>query len=259
MKEEKVVSLLNDILIEIKQVTSNECFEKVFPIINRHIVDIESVILKKKEIKDKRFDMFHNDFGVLKERGWVEKPTRFHKILSDFTLDKLSPDEAFLSFDEGDRYKLMSSLINKDINEQIVACRHNFWYITYKHGHDGIDEKNNVYEAKSVMYNPTKKYNDLNFSFAFISTNTIRKFKEGRPDIILNMYDKHKLLIELKIEFSDEIIDKFEKSLQDGKEKLTFTFEDYKNSIKEISYVDPLFFELNINTKLKKFVKDKIC
>jgi len=153
----------------------------------------------------------------------------------------------------------MSSLINKDINEQIVACRHNFWYITYKHGHDGIDEKNNVYEAKSVMYNPTKKYNDLNFSFAFISTNTIRKFKEGRPDIILNMYDKHKLLIELKIEFSDEIIDKFEKSLQDGKEKLTFTFEDYKNSIKEISYVDPLFFELNINTKLKKFVKDKIC
>jgi len=258
MKEEKVISLLDEILIELKQEISDDCFNKVYPIINKHIKEIETIVLKKKEIKDKRFDLFHNDFNVLKERGWIEKPNKFHRILSDFTLDKITPDEAFLLFDEADRYKLMSSLINKNMNEQIVAYRHNFWYITYNHGHDGIDEKNNVYEAKSVMYNPNKKYNDLNFSFAFISTNTLRKFKEGRPDIILNMYYNHKLLVELKIEFTDEIIKKYEEAIDNGKEKLTFTFEDYKNSIKEISYVDDEIFNLNINSKLKKYLKDKI-
>jgi hypothetical protein len=258
VKEEKVVSLLNDILVDLKQNVSDNCFDIIFSIINKYIIDIESIINKKREIQNKRFDLFHSDFNVLKERGWVGKPTKFHKVLSDFTLEKLSPDEAFLSFDENDRYRLLSSLINKNMNEQIVAYRHNFWFITYNHGHDGIDEQNNVYEAKSVQYNPSKKSNDLNFSFAFISPNTLRKFKEGKPDIILNMYKNHKLLIELKIEFGEKIIKKYEQAIEDGKEKLTYTFEDYKDHIKEISYVDDEFFILNINSKLKRFIKEKL-
>lgn len=240
-----------------------EAYEKCLVEVITIIEQIKAKELEKLLALGEKFDEHHMNYGVLCDRGWVESPTDYHSHLSDFSLGEKEVDEVFELMDTDHKTRILVDVVkSKDMNEQLVAHRHGFDYITHTKGHDGINEDGNVFEVKNQIYKRPKKEGrlSLNISFDRLSQNNLRKLNEGRPEIILNSLDGHKLLIEMKLDFTDELIEIYKKKLAGVKGKdtsgCTIAFADYKHAIKEVSYLCDDFESYNFSLTLLEYLND---
>jgi len=211
--------------------------------INRLNKEIEEDQKAKIEAQMKKFDIHHQDYTTLLSRGHIGIPSNIHAEISSFTVGQKKAGEVFQNLSEDYKHDVLNHLAaDKEMIEQLVAYRHNYHYITHTKGHDGIDEDNNVYEVKNrkYVYKKDKRAN-CDLIFDRISKATERKFREGRPTIIMNMTDGAKLLLEMKIRFSDELLDLYSEKVEALKSSKTsgfaIPFSEYKDYIEEITYV----------------------
>jgi hypothetical protein len=228
-----------------------EVFHLFIDEINRQD-DLLVAEIEAKRIKDeKSFDEHHNNFEVLKERGHIAYTTDYHFYLSEYSKGVVDSDYVFENLTSDDKSKILSSLFNNDFNEQMTALRYKYCYITAKHGHDGVDVDNNVYEAKSTN---VTKYSKVapKIGFAGPSKNVLRKLTEGRPLFILNVMESHKLICELLVECTDELLAKFQQQLESGRNQVEINYKDYAPHIKEIAFIRDGFeeYEPKLNKKL---------
>lgn len=220
---------------------------------------IEQLAQEKLEKAMAKFDTEHNVYESILSRGHIGFCTDYHKHLSDFTVGKKNAEEVFR--DMGTQYKeniLTGLTANKEMIEQLVAHRHGFDYITHTQGHDGIDKENNVYEVKNRAYKNNKEKFALNIVFDRLSPTTLRKLDEGRPTIILNVTDVHKVIIEMRIKFSDRLIKTYKKKMENLGDKTSGTaiaFVDYKDDIEEITFVCDDIQEYNLQDQVLEYIE----
>jgi hypothetical protein len=199
----------------------------------------------------------------LLERGHLGETTLYHKLLSEFSLENLMSDEVFDMMEDEHKTQILVDVVSdKEITEQLVAHRHDFNFITHRKGHDGICEDKGVFEVKNVQYKRPKKDGRFPLSIKFdrLSENTLRKLNEGRPTIIVNSTDKHKLLIEMKVKFTDELIEIYKQKLSGVKGKETsgtsIAFSDFKHAIDDVTYITKDFESYNFSLDLLQFLND---
>lgn len=199
---------------------------------------IDMAVKAKEDRDDKAFDILHNCYDTMLERGYVGIPTTFHKFLSDLSVGLIGANDVFEYISEDEKLMILDGLFTPDFNEQMVAQRHDFHYLTSKTGHDGIDPEGKVYEAKNKEYNPKAgKKIGPDIQFSGVSMNVHRKLSEGRPLIIANITHGHKLLFECVVEFSDDILTRYKKTAEQNTKGITYVFSQYKKSIKDITHI----------------------
>ena len=196
----------------------------------------------KYEQQMKKFDKDHANYDILLSRGHVQTPSDIHAQISSFSKGEKTATEVFNVLSENYKNTVLSHVAgDKEMIEQLVAYRHGFDYITHTKGHDGIHKSGKVYEVKNKKYIKKARRLDPDIIFDRISPATARKLEEGRPTIIFNITDNAKLLVEMKIEFSDKLIDLYKNKVEELKHSKTsgfsIPFSDYKDDILEISYV----------------------
>ena len=236
-------------------------YVEISSIIESMIQDIKDTELAKLLALGEKFDVNHNNYTVLVERGHIASPTHYHMYLSDYSKEVLNPSEVFDKMDSTHKEQILNDVVkDKDINEQLVAYRHEFDYITHSKGHDGIRKDGSVFEVKNHRYTKPKKDArfSLNLKFDRLSENTLRKLEEGRPEIILNSTDGHKLLIEMKVKFTDDLVDTYKQKLAGVKDKSTsgtsIAFSDFKHAITDVSYICKDFNEYMFSLDLLDFL-----
>ena len=203
---------------------------------------VQAEIDRKYEEQMKKFDKDHNNYDVILKRGHIGIPDESHKILSDYTLGKIDALEAIDSLPKHHKETIISTLAaDKEMNEQLTAYRHGFHFITHTKGHDGIRTDGKVYEVKNRKYIKKKERCSVVIKFDRVSPATERKLREGKPEIIFNMTDKHKVLVEMRIKFSDKLLNLYSKKVEELKHSKTsgfdISFKDFKDDIIEITHV----------------------
>ena len=196
----------------------------------------------KLEQQMKKFDEDHNNYDVILERGHIGIPNDSHKILSDFSLGKIDATEAISKLPEKHKHTIISTLAaDKEMNEQLTAYRHGFHYIKHTKGHDGITTDGKVYEVKNRKYSKKKDRMAAVIKFDRVSPSTERKLKEGKPEIIFNITDMHKVLVEMRVAFSDKLLNLYGKKVEELKHSKTsgfdISFKDFKDDIIEVTHV----------------------
>ncbi len=219
---------------------------------------IDMAVKAKEDRDSKSFDILHNCYNTMLKRGHVGVPTDFHKFLSDLSIGLISVEDVFDNISEEDKTMIIDGLFTPDFNEQMVAYRYDFHYLTSKTGHDGIDIQNNVYEAKNKEYNPkSKKKIGPDIQFSGVSMNVHKKLKEGRPLIIANITYGHKLLFECLVDFTDEILLRYKKTAEQKTVGVTYVFSQYKDSIKEITHIaEDIESYSNLDNKFMRDLKE---
>lgn len=233
-------------------------FQQVLVMIQaqQELIDAEKL---KKELKDqKAFDTLHNDYKAILAAGHIGIPNTFHQFCSELSTGQLSLDIFFDSLSEESKTMIVDGLFTSDFNEQMVAYRYDFHYITKKHGHDGIDTSNKVYEAKNKTYNPNSKTPiGPDIQFAGVSHNIHRKLSEGRPMIIANITDGHKLIFECLIETSDALLRRYKMTADNKTAGATYRFSEYKDYILDITFIrEDLEDYDNLDKKFLRELKD---
>ena len=240
-------------------------YEDAALLLLNQIQRIKDEIERKEELtlvkQMEKFDVNHSDYKTIFERGHVGIPNETHDELSLFTLDIKTASDVFDNLSEDFKYDVLSNLTsNKEMIEQLAATRHNFHYITHRTGHDGITPENKVYEVKNKAYTESEGRMNPAIIFDRVSPANLRKLDEGRPEIIFNVTDKHKVLVEMRIEFSDHLIELYRKQVERLKYSKTsgmsISFSDYKDSIIDITFVHPHLFDYHIHKSFLKFVKE---
>jgi hypothetical protein len=246
-----------------KTITVEEAFTKAISIIQHKIDTIKEADLAKLLALGEKFDENHMNYSVISQRGHVGAPTEYHKYLSMFSTQDLMAAEVFHAMDDDHKEQILVDVVkDKGMNEQLVAYRHGFEFITHTKGHDGINSRNEVFEVKNHAYSRPK--NDGRFTpcikFDRLSTNNLRKLDEGRPTIILNSTDGHKLLIEMKLEFTDELVQVYKERLKGvtGKDTsgTSISFVDYKDAIRDVTFISDDFEDYNFSLSLLEFLND---
>jgi len=236
-----------------------ECLDAIENLIN----DIKDTELAKLLALGEKFDVDHMNYSVISQRGHLETPTEYHKYLSQFSTREIDYNTVLNLMDEEHKEKLVIDVTkDKENIEALVAYRHRFDYITHRKGHDGIDPDNNVYEVKNVVYKRPK--NDgrfpLSIKFDRLSENTYRKLNEGRPEIILNCTDEHKLLVEMKVQFTDLLVETYKQKLQGVKDKSTsgcsIAFADFKHAITDVTFISSDIEDYKLSLDLLEFINE---
>ena len=254
-----LVDQINDSMIDLADNSIEYItFQKVLVMIQaqQELIDAEKL---KKELKDqKAFDTLHNDYKAILAAGYIGIPTTFHQFCSELSTGKLSIDVFFDSLSEESKTMIVDGLFTSDFNEQMVAYRYDFHYITKKHGHDGIDPSNKVYEAKNKTYNPNSKTPiGPDIQFAGVSHNVHRKLSEGRPMIIANITDGHKLIFECLIETSDALLRRYKMTADNKTAGITYRFSEYKDYIIDITFISEDLEEYkNLDKKFLRELQD---
>jgi len=218
----------------------------------------------KLEQQMKKFDTDHNNYDVILKRGHIGIPNDSHRVLSDFTLGKISAIEAINQLPDSHKETIISTLAaDKEMNEQLTAYRHGFHYITHTKGHDGITTDGKVYEVKNRKYSKKKDRMSAVIKFDRVSPATERKLKEGRPEIIFNITDKHTVLAEMTVKFSDKILNLYSKKVEELKHSKTsgfdISFRDFKDDILEITHVVPNLSDYHIQKNFIDYVEAEIA
>lgn len=227
--------------------------------IQTELIELEELKLKKQM---DNFDVDHNNYESLFERGAIGIPDESHAEISDFTLGKKTASEVFENLSEQYKYNVLSSMSkDKDMIEQLAAYRHNFHYITKRTGHDGINIENTVFEVKNRKYKEKKERFSPMIIFDRVSPANLRKLDEGRPDIIFNITDEHEVLVEMKVEFTDKLVEIYKKSVENLKYSKTsgmqISFSDFKHAIYEISFKNPKIFNYHIQKQFLEYLREK--
>ena len=239
-------SILDNLVSQISEEMSNYedssteyiTYQNVLVMIEAEQEIIDAEIERKKQKDLKAFDELHNSYQAILAGGHIGIPTDFHKFCSELSVGKISINLFFDYLSDDLKVMIVDGLFTSDFNEQIVAFRHGFHFITKKHGHDGIDEDNNVYEAKNKTYNSKSKIPiGPDIQFAGVSHNVHRKLKEGRPLIIANITDGHKLLFECTVETSDAMLRRYKMTADNKTAGITYKFREYKQFIKDITFI----------------------
>jgi hypothetical protein len=240
-----------------------EAYNQCADTITNLITDLKQKELSKLLALGEKFDTDHMNYSVINERGHIESPTEYHEYLSQFSTQEIDARDVFDKMDDGHREQILIDVVkDKGMNEQLVAYRHGFDYITHTKGHDGITTDNKVYEVKNHQYKRPKKDGrfQLGIKFDRLSENNLRKLNEGRPEIILNSTDGHKLLIEMRLDFTDEMIETYKQKLAGVKGKDTsgtnISFSDYKHAIREVTYLADDFEDYNFSLDLLKYLNE---
>lgn len=229
------------------------------------IIRIKTEIVEEEEAELQRqmdkFDEDHSNYDVIFGRGHIGIPDDTHKHLSDFTLDKLGASEVFDRLPDGFKYNVLSKITsNKEMIEQLTAERHEFHYITHTKGHDGITPQGKVYEVKNRAYKKSKERFNPVIMFDRVSPANLRKLEEGRPEIIFNITDKHKVLVEMRIKFDDELIELYKKNVDKLKYSKTsgmgISFKDFKPHVIEITHVHDEIYDHHIHKSFLEFVRE---
>ena len=208
----------------------------------------------------KKFDTNHNDYDTILERGHIGIPDESHRILSDFSLGKIDANEAIETLPDEHKEKIISTLVaDKEMNEQLTAHRHGFHFITHTQGHDGIRTDGKVYEVKNKKYKKKKDRLETSILFDRVSPATKRKLDEGRPEIIFNVTDAHKVLVELRVKFSDKLIELYGNKVEELKHSKTsgfaISFKDFKDDILEITHVTENLSDYHIQKNFLDYVE----
>lgn len=264
------IEILKYCILQIEMLLNNTnsdekklAYQDSIDVLNTQITQIEKVETERLMKADEKFDIFHNNYDELLKRGHIGIPTDYHKYLSMFTTMEMTATDVFNSIPESHKEDILIDLTkDKNMIEQMVAYRHDFNFITHSKGHDGINQDGNVFEVKNHQY---KKNKDTTFApslkFDRLSQNNLRKLKEGRPDIILNVTDKHKLLLEMKLNFTDELVKTYENKLKSIQYKDTsgcsISFTDYCHAIKEVSFISKDIEQYNLSLSLIKYLNTK--
>lgn len=226
------------------------------------VANIETIQKEKLAQQMKKFDTSHNDYQTILERGHIGIPNEVHENLSMYSIGDKTANEVFNDTPEEFKEGILDRVVSdKEMIEQLAAYRHNFHYITHTKGHDGIDENNKVYEVKNrkYKYSKTKRF-DPCIIFDRLSPANLRKLKEGRPDIIFNITDGAKLLVELRIAFSDKIVKLYEdkvKQLENSKTSgAQIPFTEYKDDIVAVTYVSDDIQDYNIQKQFLKYIEE---
>lgn len=225
-----------------KDSESYKAFTESISVLDNKIIELEELEKSKLLKADEKFDSFHNDFETILKRGHIGIPGDYQKYLSHFTTCEMNATEVFNNISEDHKSMILCDLTkDKNMIEQMVAYRHDFKFITHSKGHDGINEDNSVYEVKNHQYKKSDTTFSPSLKFDRLSPNNLRKLTEGRPTIILNVTDKHKLVLEMKMEFTDELIKTYEEKMNSIKYKDTsgcsIAFNDYSHAITDLTFV----------------------
>jgi hypothetical protein len=222
--------------------------------------DIQAEMDKKYEDQMKKFDEDHSNYDVILQRGHIGIPDDSHKVLSDFTLGKIDALEAIDTLPDHHKEMIISTLAaDKEMNEQLAAHRHGFHYIKHTQGHDGITTDGKVYEVKNRKYKKKKDRMETCIIFDRVSPSTERKLKEGRPEIIFNVTDAHKVLVEMRVKFSDKLLNIYSKKVEDLKYSKTsgfsISFKDFKDDILEITHKSDDLSDYHIQKNFLDYVE----
>ena len=230
------------------------------------IDEIESIkanIIRNEDMKlanqMAKFDVHHMNYDELSKRGHIGIPDDSHKELSDFSLGIKTATEVFDNLSEDYKFNILSTLTaNKEVNERLTAYRHGFHFITHSQGHDGINLQGQVFEVKNRKFVNRKERLAPVIKFDRVSPSTARKFREGKPHIIFNITDNHKVLIEMKIAFGDNMLDIYDKKVSELRYSKTsgfdISFKDFKDHIIEITHIDPSIYSYNIQKNFLDFI-----
>lgn len=261
-------SLLDSLVVQINDNMSEHIdtsaeyitYQKVLVMIQaeQELVDAE---LEKKRLKDlNAFDELHNSYQAILASGHIGIPNNFHKFCSELSMGNISLTMFFEYLSDDLKTMIVQGLFTSDFNEQIVAHRYNFHYITKKHGHDGIDINDKVYEAKNRTYSAiSKKAIAPEVQFGGVSFNIHRKLKEGRPLIIANITDGYDLLFECLIEMSDPMLRRYKMTADNKTAGIIYLFTEFKEYIKDITFVrDNLESYDNMDKKFLKELKEEV-
>lgn len=240
-----------------------EAYEHCLTAISNLIEQIKDEELAKLLSLGAKFDEDHMNYDVISQRGHTETPTDYHKYLSQFSTQKIDYNTVLNLMDEQHKEKLVIDVTkDKENIEALVAYRHDFEYITHRKGHDGIDEDNNVYEVKNVVYKQPKNDNRFPISIKFdrLSENTYRKLNEGRPEIIVNCTDEHKLIVEMKVKFTDSLVETYKKKLEGVKDKSTsgcsISFVDFKHAITDVTFISKDIENYKLSLDLLDYINE---
>lgn len=266
-----VFSLLEELVSEFidkSEQVNDEIVSKTYldaaEITKLKIVEIKDKIQQdadyKLEQQMKKFDTDHNNYDVILKRGHIGIPDDSHKILSDFTLGKIKATDAILQLPDHHKETIISTLAaDKEMNEQLTAYRHGFHFIKHTKGHDGIRPDGKVYEVKNRMYVKKKERLAAVIKFDRVSPATERKLREGKPEIIFNITDAHKVLVEMKVKCSDKLLDLYSKKVEELKHSKTsgfdISFKDFKDDIIEITYVTDDICNYHIQKNFLEYVE----
>lgn len=243
-------------------VDAYNAYDDSIKVLNNKIVELEEQEVAKLSKSDEKFDLFHNDFGTLLKRGHIGIPGDYQKYLSHFTTCEMNATDVFNNISEDHKSMILCDLTkDKNMIEQMVAYRHNFNFITHSKGHDGITEDNTVFEVKNHQFKKSDTTFSPSLKFDRLSPNNLRKLTEGRPTIILNVTDKHKLVLEMKLDFTDELIKTYEEKMNSIKYKDTsgcsITFADYSHAIRELSFICEDIENYNLSQTLIQTLNEK--
>ena len=239
-------SILDNLVSQISEAmnqfedTSTEyiTYQNVLVMIEAEQQSIDAAIETKRKKDLKSFDELHNSYQAILAGGHIGVPTDFHKFCSELSIGNISINLFFEYLSDDLKVMIVDGLFTSEFNEQIVAYRFNYHYITKKHGHDGIDKADNVYEAKNKTYSAVSKTPiGPDIQFSGVSHNVHRKLKEGRPLIIANITDGHKLLFECTIETSDAMLRRYKMTANNKTAGITYKFREYKSFIKDITFI----------------------
>lgn len=228
------------------------------------IAHIKSEIERKEEMKIAaqlaKFDEHHNNYAEILKRGHIGIPDETHAELSEFTLGRKTASEVFNNLSEDCKNEILSTLASdKGMNEQLTAHRHQFHFIKHTQGHDGIRPCGKVYEVKNRTYVQKKERTAAVIKFDRVSVTNAKKLREGRPEIIFNITDKHKVLVEMRVEFGDKLLDLYDKKVDELKYSKTsgfdISFKDFKDHIIEITHVSPELYTANLQKNFIEFVQ----
>jgi len=230
----------------------------------QEIINIEERIeLEEKEKLAKqmsKFDLHHSTYSVLKERGHVGIPTQIHKSLSEYSMGYSDVETVLCELDKNFKKTLIDRVVSdKDMIEQLTAHRHNFHFITHSQGHDGINIQNEPFEVKNkkYKYNKDRKF-DPSIVFDRLTPSTLRKLDEGRPNIILNITDEGKIMVEMIIEFTDELLNFYKNKVELLKNSktsgCTIPFSLYRESIIDVSFVCDDIKSYNIQEQFLEYL-----
>lgn len=229
----------------------------------QEIENIKADIIKAEDMKlasqMNKFDIDHMNYDEILKRGHIGVPDDSHKELSDFSMGLKTATEVFQNLSDDYKHGILSTLTaNKEMNEQLTAYRHGFHFITHTKGHDGISPDGMVYEVKNRKYVERKERLAPVIKFDRVSPANARKLREGKPEIIFNITDGHKVLVEMKVNFADSMLDIYDKKVEELKYSKTsgfdISFKDFRDHITEITHVSGDLFDYHIQKNFLDFV-----
>ena len=229
--------------------------------VNDMIIKIETETHDKLIKSLNKFDENHNNYSEIYRRGHITETTHFEEVMSAYSMGLLDVNDTFRNFSSDEKTQVIDSYCTDKNNIEIMSClRHGYEHICHTTGHDGIRPSGEVCEVKNHQYNASGGRFNLQIKFDRVSPGNNRKLDEGRPTIILNSTDNGKLLLEMKLKFTDELSELYKSKMNEGKTKsstgITISFSDFEHAIEEVTFIHPNLDSFNFGINVLTYLNE---